>query len=218
MGALVVLACAVAAPFIKKRLNLESPGVTQQIIEMFIETVYDLLRRTVGRGGERFLPLLGTFFFFIFFCNFVGQIPGLEPPTGLSPGITFGLSIFAFAYYQSQAFVAVGPSSYFGHFIGPAPIKGLPVWMSVPMNIFLIAIFLVVETISHFARILTLSIRLFANIFAEHTAMGAVLGLVPFGLPLMLLGLGVFASVLQAFIFVFLTMIYLGLFVSHEQH
>jgi F-type H+-transporting ATPase subunit a len=216
MGSLVVLGSAVALPLMRRRFSVSEPGAAQQILEGIVVFMRDLLRQVAGPHGGRYIGVPGTFFIFILLCNLCGIIPGLGAPTGMSPGVTFGLSFFAFFYYQIQGFLAAGPLGYVQHYFGPVPLRGFPLSMSIPLNFFLGLLFPCIELISHLSRALTLSIRLFGNIHAEHVASLQFLALAPFGAPLLMSVLGAFVSVLQAFIFFFLTSIYIGLFVSHE--
>ncbi|UCF80122.1 MAG: F0F1 ATP synthase subunit A [Acidobacteriota bacterium] len=216
MASLVVLGSAVALPLMRRRFSVSEPGAGQQVLEGIVVFMRDLLRQVAGPHGRRYIGLPGTFFVFILLCNLCGMVPGLGTPTGTSPGVTFGLSFFAFFYYQTQGFLAAGPRAYVQHYFGPVPLRGFPLPMSIPLNLFLGLLFPFIEILSHLSRALTLSVRLFGNIHAEHVASLKFLTLAPFGAPLLMSALGAFGSVLQAFIFFFLTSIYIGLFVSHE--
>ena len=216
MGSLIVAGSAVAFPMMRRRFSISEPGAAQQALEAGVVFMRDLLRQVAGPGGEKYIGVPGTFFIFILLCNLCGMVPGLGAPTGASLGITFGLSFFAFFYYQIQGFAGAGPVAYVQHYFGPVPMRGLPILMSIPLNLFLGILFPFIEIISHLSRALTLSMRLWGNIYAEHTAALEFLKMAPFGVPIMMQALGLFGSVLQAFIFFFLTTIYVGLFVSHE--
>jgi F-type H+-transporting ATPase subunit a len=215
IGSLVVAGSAVAFPMIRRGFSVEAPGAAQQLLEKLVLWMKGLLKQVAGKHGYRYLRVPGTFFFFILLSNLAGMVPGLGAPTS-SWGITVGLAIFSFAYYHVQGVAGVGLGAYLKHFIGPVPIQGLPIVLAIPMNLFVAVIFIAVEIISHLARIITLSVRLFANIFGEHAVSYNILKLAPIGVPLLLIPLGLFISFLQAFIFMFLTMIYVGLIVSHE--
>lgn len=215
MGSLIVAGSAVVFPLARRSFSLEAPGAFQQILEKYILWLRSLLDQVAGPHGRKYLMLPGTFFLFILLSNLSGMVPGLGTPTS-SYGVTVGLAIFAFLYYNAQGIAGVGLAAYLKHFVGPVPIQGLPIVLAIPLNLFVAAIFIVVEMVSHLARIVTLSLRLFANIFGEHAVAYNVLKLAPFGVPLLLVPLGLFVSFLQAFIFTFLTMIYIGLIVAHE--
>lgn len=215
IASLLVAGSAVVFPVLRRRMSVEAPGAAQQVFEKLVLWLKDLLRQVAGPHGGKYLYLPGTFFFFILFSNLLGMVPGLGAPTH-SWGVTVGLALCAFFYYQVQGVAGVGVAAYLKHFIGPVPIAGLPALLSLPLNAAIAAIFIVVEMASHLARIVTLSLRLFANIFGEHAVSANVLKLAPFGAPVLFMPLGLFVSFLQAFIFTFLTMIYVGLIVSHE--
>jgi F-type H+-transporting ATPase subunit a len=139
--------------------------------------------------------------------DFVGNIFGLfyfvQPPTA-NPNTTFALSITAFLFYNIIGIKDNGLFKYLKHFAGPLPL--------------LAPLMVPIEIISHLARILSLALRLFGNIFGEHTATGIFFMMFPFLLPWPMMGLGIFGAFLQAFIFIMLTMAYLNGAVGAEEH
>lgn len=199
----VALLAAVLAP-IRKRLSVEKPGRLQQSLELLVKGTHDLIEEAVGHGfGARFLPFILGLALFIFTCNIFGQVYFLQPPTA-NPSTTFALSITAFLFYNWVGVRDNGLFKYLKHFMGPLPI--------------LAPLMVPIEIISHLARILSLALRLFGNIFGEHTATGIFVALVPFVVPWPMMGLGIFGSLLQSFIFIMLTMAYIQGAVGHEEH
>jgi F-type H+-transporting ATPase subunit a len=195
MSLLVML--VIAAIFIPLRFTLkkEKPGKVQQMMELLVEGISDLLEDVVGHGAtRRYLPFIGGLAVFIFVANLCGLFFFLQPPTQ-NTNTTFALSITAFLYYNYRGLKTHG-LSYFKQFLGPV--------------LALAPLFIVIEIISHLARALSLSLRLFGNIFGEHAVSGEFFGIAPIVLPIPVMLLGLFAALLQAFIFVMLTMVYLA--------
>ncbi|MGD0781349.1 MAG: F0F1 ATP synthase subunit A [Candidatus Aminicenantales bacterium] len=151
------------------------------------------------------MPLVGTVGLFVFFCNLLGLIPGLMSPTS-KLNVTVGCALAVFVYYHVQGMKAQGPLTYLKHFMGPIPA--------------LAPLMLPIELISHFSRPVSLSIRLFSNIFAEEVLIVVIASLIPILLPLPFMALSIFTAVLQAFVFVLLSCIYIAGAVEHaeEQH
>jgi F-type H+-transporting ATPase subunit a len=158
----------------------------------------------VGHGhGKRFLPIISGLAVFIFTCNIFGLFFFVQPPTAVT-STTFALSITAFLYYNIVGIKDNGLLKYLKHFMGPV--------------IFLAPLMVIIETISHLARILSLAVRLFGNISGEHRATGIFFWIFPFVVPWPMMGLGIFGALLQAFIFIMLTMAYLNGAVASEEH
>jgi ATP synthase subunit 6 len=152
----------------------------------------------IGPKGPKYLPLVGTLFVFILLGNLMGLVPGLMAPTS-NINVTLGCALTTFVYYQFQGFREQGILGYLRHFAAP---PGAPIWIA--------PIYLPIEIISQFSRILSLSVRLFGNIFGEELVILILFSIVPFVVPLPMMFLGIITATLQAFIFVMLTMIYLG--------
>jgi len=204
MALLVVLIFAVFFPLAARRYQRESPGRVQNFLEMVVSGVRGLLSDIIGHGAERkFLNIIGTFAFFIFVSNLFGLFFFLQPPTG-ALSTTVALALVSFLYFNAQGIREHGLIAYLKHFMGPV------LWLA--------PLFFVIEIIGNFARILSLSLRLFMNIYGEHTATGIFAGLVPIVVPWPLMALGLFTALLQAFIFVTLTSVYLSLATAHEEH
>jgi F-type H+-transporting ATPase subunit a len=140
-------------------------------------------------------------FLFVLLNNLSGLIPGITAPT-TSMMVTLGLAIPTFLYYNFQGIRVNGPKGYLKQFAGPIW------WMS--------WLILPIEMVSHLARVMSLSVRLYANMFAGDLVTLVFFSLIPVGIPVIFLGLHVFISLIQAFVFMLLTMIYLSLAISHE--
>jgi F-type H+-transporting ATPase subunit a len=130
----------------------------------------------------------------------LGLIPGFESPTAV-PVVPLGCAVCAFVYYQSQGFRQHG-IAYLKHFMGPMW------WLAIIM--------VPIEIISHLARMLSLTVRLYANMFAGDMVTWVFFSLVPIGIPIIFLGLHLGVSLLQTYIFVLLTMVYLSGAVAEE--
>ncbi len=199
----VVIVGAVLIPTSRK-LSVEAPGKIQSVFEVLLVGLEDLIEDVVGHGyGKRFLPFVLGLAFFIFVGNIFGVFYFVQPPTA-NVNTTFALSITAFLFYN---FVGIKDNGF---------LKYLKPFM-VPV-IFLAPLMVIIEIISHLARILSLALRLFGNIFGEHTATGIFFLMFPFVLPWPMMGLGIFGAFLQAFIFIMLTMAYLNGAVPSEEH
>ena len=204
MSVLVVVVVTALLIPVKRSISVEAPGKLQQILELTLSGLKDLTDDVVGHGaGERFAGIITGLAVFIFVGNIFGIFYFIQPPTA-NPNTTFALSITAFLYYNVVGIRDNGPVGYLKHFMGPV--------------IFLAPLMFIIEIISHLARILSLALRLFGNIFGEHTATAIFFGMFPFLLPWPMMGLGIFGSLLQAFIFIMLMMAYLQGAVAHEEH
>ena len=204
IGALLVLAISsVVFPLATRNLSRDNPGGFQQILEMVVDGMRALLHDVIGHGAERFLYIIGGFATFIFLCNIFGLFFFLQPPTS-NINTTFALSLTAFLYYNWQGIRAQGLLHYIKHFAGP-------VWWLAPLMF-------PIELIGNLARILSLGMRLFGNIFGEHTATGIFMGLVPLIVPWPMMGLGIFGALLQTFVFIMLTMVYISGATAVEEH
>lgn len=187
--------------FIRSRLSATTPGAGQHSLEVLQEFVQNQSREIIGHHRERFTPFLMTLGLFILISNLLGMIPGLESPTA-NPSVPLGCAVMAFAYYNLQGILSQGVLHYALHFTGP--IWWLS-WLMLP-----------IEIISHMARMLSLTIRLFANIFAGDMVTLVFFSLVPIGVPVVFLLLHVGVSLLQSYIFVLLTTVYLSGAVAQE--
>jgi F-type H+-transporting ATPase subunit a len=160
----------------------------------------------MGPKGRKFLPLLGTIFVFILLGNLMGQIPGLGSPTS-NINVPFACAITLWLYYHWQGILANGPIGYLKHF---AVMPGVPILMA--------PLIFVIEVISHLSRVLSLTLRLFGNIFGEHLVVLIIASIVPFIAPLPIQFLGLIVGPLQAFIFLTLGAIYLTAATHVDDH
>jgi F-type H+-transporting ATPase subunit a len=206
MSLLIVLGYLVLGLLIRSRLSVENPGKFQIVLEDLVSALAGLLDQSIGPKGRQFLPLIGALGGFILVGNYLGLIPGFMAPTS-NLNVTVGCAITTWVYYHVQGIRAQGLISYIKHFAGP---PGVPV--------FVIPLMFLVEIISHLARVMSLSLRLFGNIFGEELVI-AILGLLfAWLLPLPIMLLGLITGGLQAFIFVLLSIIYLQGAVVSEHH
>ena len=179
----------------------------RNVVEVVIEALGDLGETTIGENWRNYFPVVGSIFFFVLISNVMSLIPGMLGSTG-DVNVTFAWAIIAFGVYN---FVGIKQHGwkYIYQFMGPA-IMNMEIGGKHYHVRLLAPIFLILEIPLHFARILTLGIRLLANMFADHTVVLVWLGLVPIAVPAIFMGLGLLVSFLQAFVFALLTMIYIG--------
>jgi F-type H+-transporting ATPase subunit a len=181
---------------VRLTLSVEKPNPAQQVAEMIGEFTGGLGEQIIGHGYEKYQSFLTCIFLFVLLNNLIGLIPGVPPPT-VSPWVPLGLAVPTFIYYNYQGFRAQGFIGYLKHFCGPLW------WMAWLL-------------LSHFARIMSLTIRLYANMYASDMVTLGFFSLVPIGVPAIFLGLHAFVSIIQAFVFMLLTMIYISLATTHE--
>ena len=206
MALLILVGVTVLCLVIRSRLSVENPGKLQILLETLISGLNGMLDENIGPKGRRYLGLVGTVGTFILVGNLMGLIPGLMAPTS-NINVTLGCAVTVWVYYQFQGFKEQGIVGYVRHFMAPA---GAPIWIA--------PIYFPIEVISHVSRVLSLSVRLFGNIFGEELVILILFSIVPFVVPLPMMFLGIITSVLQAFIFVMLTMIYLQGAVVVDHH
>ena len=171
------------------------------LFDVIYEALYNFTASVIPEGPERFLPLIGTLFIFIFFSNLWGVIPGMAPPTDkLDTNVAMaGIVFVAYNYYGFKAHGI----KYVKHFMGP-------IWWLAP-------IMLVVEVMSNLVRPFSLSLRLFGNMLGDHTVLGIFSHLLPVLVPIFFMILGIFVSFIQALIFSILSAVYIALAVAHEE-
>jgi F-type H+-transporting ATPase subunit a len=190
----VTLLLAVFVP-VGLMLREEKPGRFQLFLEELVNGLRGMIEGQVGHGaGDRYLAVIGAFTLFIFFSNVMGLFFFLNPPTS-NPNVTFALAGVSFVLYNAIGIRHHG-FGYVKHFLGP-------IWWLAPL-------FFVVELVSHAARWLSLGLRLFGNMTGEHMVSGVFNKLVPLLVPLPIMGLGLFAAVIQTFIFIMLTTVYIA--------
>ncbi len=200
MQFLVFLFLVVLFVLVRSRLSVDKPGALQHIFEGAHGFIEGQSHEIIGHHSEGYTPFLMTLAFFILSCNLIGVVPGFESPTAV-PVVPLGCAACAFIYYQTQGFKHAGVA-YLKHFLGP--IWWLS-WLMLP-----------IELISHLARMLSLTIRLFANMFAGDMVTLVFFSLIPIGVPIAFLGLHIGVALLQTYIFVLLTTVYLAGAVAEE--
>lgn len=186
--------------YLRSRLSVDRPGAVQHIFEGAHDFIQQQSREIIGPHSEGYTAFLLTLGYFILICNLIGLIPGFESPTAVKY-VPLGCAITAFFYYQIQGFKHAG-IGYLKHFAGPMPA--------------LAPLMFPIEIISHLARVLSLTIRLFANMFAGDMVTLVFISLIPIGVPIIFLGLHIGVSFLQTYIFVLLTTVYLQGAVGEE--
>jgi len=204
MALLLFAILAVTLPLARRAFRKRSPNWFQNLNEMIVLAVRDLIDDVVGHGaGKKYLPLLGAFTYFILLSNLMGFFFFLTPPTS-SFQTTLALALISFVYFNVQGIREHGILGYLRHFMGPI--------------LFLAPVLFIIEMVSVFVRIGSLSLRLVGNIGGEHLATGIFFGMVPIIVPWPMMLLGLIGAILQTFIFVILSTIYIAGAVAHEEH
>jgi F-type H+-transporting ATPase subunit a len=199
MAWFIAISCLLIFPPLSRRFSADSPGKAQHLLEIGMESVNAMLDSFIGKHGRDYFPVMGGFAFFILTCNLITNVPGFQPPTADLNG-TVALALLSFLYYNYIGFKTNG-AKYLQQFVGD------PVWLA-PLMI-------PIELLSHISRPLSLSVRLFGNIFGEHTLAGVFFFMLPLGLPVVFAPLGIFVSFMQAFVFTMLSMIYIAGALEH---
>jgi F-type H+-transporting ATPase subunit a len=197
----VVLGFIVLFAIVRFTLSVEKPLAPQTAFEMLHGAIGGLAEQSIGEGYQRFQPFVTCIFLFVLVCNLLGLIPGLSAPTQ-DVVVPLGVAVVTFLYYNFHGIRVQGPIGYFKHFCGPI---WWIAWLLLP-----------IEIISHLARMMSLTIRLWANMFAGDLVTLVFFSLVPAAVPVLFLGLHLFVSIIQAFVFTLLAMIYLSQAVAHE--
>jgi F-type H+-transporting ATPase subunit a len=227
MGIVVLLISVILALILRSRISVDKPGAAQQVAEMLLTNpmgfgIRDILEENAGHDGRDFVNLVGSVALFVLFSNLISVIPAFESPTG-NRTVPLACAMIIFLYYNLQGFRHHGPIGYAKHFAGPVWWMS---WLIFP-----------VEIISNLARLLSLTVRLWANIFASellyltfvalltvpvievsknHPLAGYGIGIFTATIPVMFVGLHIFVAIIQAFVFTILPAIYIGLAVSEE--
>jgi F-type H+-transporting ATPase subunit a len=203
MAFLVFAICAVAFPLLARSYRRDVPGTGQNIVEVFVDFLRGVVKENIPHHGEKYLPIVGGFFFFIFIANAFGWFFFLQPPTA-NLNTTFALSISCFLFFNAAGFKEHGFFGYLKSFLGPM--------------LAMAPLLFVIEMIGNFARALSLAMRLFGNIFGEHMAKDIFSGFVPILVPMPIQALGILAALLQAYVFALLCSVYIGGATAHESH
>jgi F-type H+-transporting ATPase subunit a len=202
MELLVIAILMVLAAILRATLSVEHPSKLQHLFEVF----WEFIKNTADEAGvhhvEKYAAFFGTIFIFILFMNLIGVVPGFESPT-MTPAVPLGMALCTFVYYNTMGLKEMGLRKYLAHFAGP-------IWWLAPMMI-------PIEIISHLARPLSLTFRLFGNMLAGDQVTGVFLTLTYLVMPAVFMGLHVFVSFMQAYIFALLSMIYVS-FATAEEH
>ena len=201
MELLVVALLLVFFVLVRMSLNVENPGPIQQTAEMIHGFVTDQADSIIGHGAQRYVMFATTVLLFVLASNLLGMVPGFLAPSSVAT-VPLGVALLCWFYYHYHGIREQGPAGYFKHFLGP-------VWWISPMM-------LPIEIISHLARILSLTVRLFANMFAGEMVTLVFFSLIPIGIPLVFMALHLGVAVIQAYIFMLLTLIYISQAVVQE--
>ncbi|MBY0469880.1 F0F1 ATP synthase subunit A [bacterium] len=179
----------------------ESKLTFRNFFEIVAESLYKLTESVIGHHDTPiYFPVIGTLFIFIFTSNLLGLIPGLLPPTD-NLNTTLALGVFVFVYYNLAGFKSHG-ISYLKHFLGPI------LWLA--------PLLLIIEIASHVFRPISLALRLRGNIMGDHVVLTIFNGLVPYVLPMVFYGMGLFVAFVQSFVFCLMTMVYISLSTAHD--
>jgi F-type H+-transporting ATPase subunit a len=199
----LLVACGLILFFliVRMTLSVEKPNPAQQIAEMIHEFTGSNAEQIIGHNYERFQAFVTCIFLFVVLNNLLGLIPGIITPTS-APVVPLGIALCTFVYYHFYGFKEQGFVGYMKHFAGPI---WWIAWLLFP-----------IEIISHCARIMSLTIRLYANMFASDLVTLVFFSLVPIAIPAIFLGLHAGVSLIQAYVFMLLAMIYLSQAVAHE--
>ncbi len=200
---------------VRNRLAATNGGIVpdeglsvRNVLELLVELLTQLARDNMGPKWKTYFPLVGCIFFFILISNLVGLIPALDGATS-SPAVAFAWAAISFIAHQYVGIKEHG-WGYVNHFLGPS-LYDLKVGEKTYHLRLLAPIYAPIELFSHAARLLTLGLRLLANLFADHTLVAVWVTLVPIVIPALFMGLGLLVSFLQAYVFALLSMIYIGL-------
>lgn len=208
-GIFVLLLLALASLVVRKKLlRLEQSLVPDQgvtltnIFELLVENILSLMEGIIGKAARDHVPLVASLFVFIFVNNLIGLIPGFLPPTS---NINTNLAVAAcvFIYFNYMGIKEHGLVNYLKHFAGP-------VWWLAPL-------IMAIELFGTAIRPVTLSLRLFCNINADHLVLSIFSNLSPIIVPVVFMILGIFIAFVQAFVFTLLSVIYIALATAHEE-
>ena len=202
MELLVALALIAFFIFVRATLSVDKPNPAQQLAEMIQEFTGSNAEQIIGPGYERFQAFVTCVLLFVVLNNLLGLVPFIETPTS-RPYIPLGIAVPTFLYYHYFGFKEQGFVGYLKHFAGPI---WWIAWLLFP-----------IEIISHFARIMSLTIRLYANMFASDLVTLVFFSLFPLAIPAVFLGLHAAVSLIQAYVFMLLAMIYLSQAVTHDE-
>ena len=190
----VVLVLVLAVGLLTRRMTKEVPGRGQVFFESLLGYLYDLGESVMGHKGLVYMPFILGIGFYVAFSNLLGLIPGFLPPT-MNMNTTVAPALCVFFFYQFIGIKTHG-AGYIKQFLGPLPV--------------LAPLMFIIEVIGHLARPLSLTMRLFGNVTGEEIVIAILFMLVPFMVPLPMYFLAAFTGLLQAFVFMLLTMVYIS--------
>lgn len=207
---LVAIVLLVWAAVARRRLRAAPDAVipdstltARNTLEIFVEKFADMVDGVLGSRGRKYIPLYGTFFLFILVSNLSGLLPGFSPPTS-NFNVTLALGLTSFVMYNVFGFREQGVG-YLKHFVGPI----------LPLAVLMVPL----ELVDNFVRPLTLALRLAANMTADHLVVGIFTGLTKVIIPVIFYMLGAFVSLIQTFVFVLLSLVYVSLATAgHDDH
>jgi F-type H+-transporting ATPase subunit a len=198
---LVLLIIVAVAIVLRGRLSVENPGKLQHAMEIFLEFTQNLADEMIGHGARRYVPLIGTLGLFIVICNIIGLIPTFVTPTA-SIQVPLGCAVMVFIHYNFQGLRRHGILGYLRHLCGP--MMGIAIIM------------FPTEILSNVLRMLSLSVRLWANMLVGGILEGVFTGLIPIAVPAIFMALHIFESFLQAYVFMILPALYISLATAEE--
>jgi F-type H+-transporting ATPase subunit a len=199
---LVILIMIAGAIVLRFLLSVERPGRFQLAMEFIVEFTRNMADEVIGKEGRRYVALIGTLGIFICLCNLMGLIPTLDSPTA-HVEVPLGCALLVFLHYNFQGIRHHGVLGYLRHLSGPM--------LAIAFLMF------PVEVFSNVLRMLSLTVRLYANMLAGGLVENIFTGLVPVAIPAVFMALHVFESLLQAYIFMILPALYIAL-ATQEEH
>ena len=200
MQLLVFVLLVVFFVIVRARLSVDDPGALQHTMESINSFINDQSREVIGHGYERYVGYLTVLGLFILVGCLIGLVPGFETATA-TPSVPLGCALVTWFYYHMHG-IRMNGFGYIKNFLGP-------VWWLAPLMF-------VIEVCSHLARILSLTIRLFANMFASDMVTLVFFTLFPIGIPIIFMLLHAGVAIIQTYIFVLLATVYIGEAVAHE--
>jgi F-type H+-transporting ATPase subunit a len=203
MEVLVIAALVLVAAVVRASLSVERPGKLQLVFENLYGFLAEQASEIIGHGYKKRMSYFAMLFCFILTSNLLGIIPTFESPT-MYYYVPAGFALCTFLYYNGQGIKEQGLLGHLKHFCGP---MWWLAWFMFPL-----------ELISHCIRPVSLTIRLYANMLAGEQVTLGFLGLAPWVVPVIFMGLHVFVAFVQTFIFTMLAMVYVGEAVAHESH
>ena len=203
MEILIIALLMLVAAVVRASLSVDRPGKLQLVFENIYTFLADLAHEIIGHGYRKRMSYFLMVFSFVLCSNLLGIIPTFESPT-MYYFVPAGLALATFLYYNGQGIQEQGLLGHLKHFCGPLWALA---WFMFPL-----------EIISHCIRPVSLTIRLYANMLAREQVTVGFMALMPWLIPVIFMGLHVFVSLVQAFIFTMLSMVYVGEAVAHEGH